>query len=173
MPMACSYGQKPDLSMIKALIAVLLIACLSIISPLYIQPMFENILKDSTLGELEAAFKGIPHPKSTQQIVLQKEAGQFTGDDKNCDFFVGEVRSYKGTPESIRAFYERQKVKDFGDARVIMLENGLIPEAEKANLPGNLNSLSQWNLPSTETQLLYIVYVFSADYNTGSKLQCH
>lgn len=170
--MSCGYRQQPDLSLIKVLLAVFLIACMTLVSPL-VKSRLDDTMKEITIGMLETSFKEIQHPGGTEQIALQKEVGQFAGDNQKCDFFIGEVRSYTGTPENIQTFYAGQKVKDFGDVRVVMLENNSVPETEKTNLPGNLNSLSQWNLPPAAKGPLYLVYVFSVDNDTYNSLQCH
>jgi hypothetical protein len=171
--MPVPYGQKPDTSLIKMIIAILVIICISIISPHVIEPMMNNVTKDITLQELETAFNGIDHPDNTERISLEKVAGTLSDNGKGCDFFVGEVRSHQGSRDNIRAHYDGKSIEDYGAVRVIFIEDNAIPEVNKLDLPNNLNTLSQWNLePAKIQQSLYIVYVFSIEHPTGFDTQC-
>lgn len=161
------------MSLIKVIIAILVIICISIISPLVIKPKMNDMAKDLALQELETAFNTINHPDNTERVSLEKVAGTLTDHSQGCDFFIGEVRSYQGPRDNIRAFYAGKSIKDYGVVRVIFIEDNSIPEANQSELPNNFNTLSQWNLePTRLLQSLYIVYVFSIEHKTGFDIQC-
>jgi hypothetical protein len=163
MPMPTDRNTEP--SFIYAVLAVLVIICMSIVSRCT-KPMMNNVLKDMKLQEIEVAFSEIQHPGQTERITLQKAAGLLTDSSKSCDFFVGEVRSYSDNQDQILAYYAGQKVKSDGEIRVIFIEDKTIPVANKPDLPDAFNALSQWNIdPTRLEQPLYIVFVFLREYD--------
>ncbi len=69
MPMP--YDRSTNYEMIYVFLAILVIACLSILGPWVIQPKFQEINRDLTLQSLETAYKAIQPPAQTESLAFQ------------------------------------------------------------------------------------------------------
>jgi hypothetical protein len=64
------------------------------------------------------AFGEIHHPENTKFVNKYSFLGAFDSQrvmyketyPQGCDYIVGEIREYRGTQESIKAFYAKQKI---------------------------------------------------------------
>mgnify|MGYP001466249896 CR=1 FL=1 len=165
--------RNTNLSPLYAMLALSVILCLSVLSKCGVLPTVNDAVKKSALQDLESDFNTVRHPEQTERVDLQKGIGRLTGDSRNCDIFVGEVRSYGGDRDAITTTYASQTLQGRGEIRVIFIEANDIPAADRPDLPTAFNSLSQWDIsPASLEQSLYLIYVFIRDYNPGTKIDC-
>jgi hypothetical protein len=85
-----------------------------------------NLTKNITLQEFETAFQDVQHAAGTERLSLRTAAGDFADSEQGCDFFVGEVRRYEGSQETILAAYTHQAVEG-NPIQVLFIEGRQIP----------------------------------------------
>jgi hypothetical protein len=171
MPMPTD--RNVNYSLIYVLLAMVVICFLAIAGPLVIEPALNNLKKNMALREFETAFQDVQHAAGTERLALRTEAGSFADSERGCDFFVGQVRRYDGSQETILAAYAHQEVKG-NPVHVLFIENGQIPVRMSRSLPEPLNDLAGWELPSgAEQQPLYMVYLSVVGDEGNMGLDCH
>lgn len=161
-----------DYSLIYVWIAIVVIIFLAIAGPLVIEPAMDNAMQNIALQEFEKAFQDVQHPAGTERLSLRTKVGDFSNSEQGCDFFVGEVRRYDGSQETILAAYADQKVED-NPIQVLFIEDGQIPAPMSHSLPEPLNDLAEWELASNaDQQPLYLVYLFVVGDEGDMRLDC-
>jgi type II secretory pathway pseudopilin PulG len=161
-----------DYSLIYVLLAVVVIAVLSIVGSRVIKPAMNNLQKDIALQEFETAFESVQHAAGTERLSLRTAAGDFTDSERGCDFFVGQVRAYDGDQEAVRAAYADQNVEGI-PVQVLFVEDGQMPAQLSQSLPESLDGLAGWELaPNAAQQPLYVVYLLVAGYEGNMSLDC-
>jgi hypothetical protein len=159
-------------SLIYVLLALVIICLLTIAGPLVIDPATNNLKKSMALQEFKAAFQDVQHAAGTEHLSLHTEAGDFADGEQGCDFFVGQVRRYDGSQETILAAYAHQEVKG-NPVHVLFIEDGQIPVQASHPLPEPLDDLAGWKLSSNaEQQPLYVVYLLVVGYEGSMGLDC-
>ena len=171
--MPVPYDRNISYEPLYVLLAVIMMCCLNIAGPLFITPAMQKIGQDVALQEFETAFGALQHPGQTALISQKTAAGYLSNSQTGCDFFVGELRSYQGDQDKIRAAYTGQTVKNVDKIPVVFVENGLIQLESGQSFPELIKRLESWT-PSQEQgeQPLYIVYIFVTGYQGYSNLDC-
>jgi hypothetical protein len=170
MPMP-SY-RNTNYSLIYATLAIMVICCLTFAGPRYIRPATNKILGGIELRNYEKAFQDLQHPVGTTPLSLRTTMGVLTDAEQGCDFFVGEVRQFDGTQESISTAYTDQSVNDV-PIQVAFLEDGQLPAQVGAFLPETINTLAGWDLPSGSAgHQMYLVYLLVVGFEGDLKLNC-
>ena len=67
------------------------------------------LINNGKLWRLQRSLATLAHPQGTSPLKEVQEVGNLSGTGNHIDFFVGQVRTYSGPKESIRAFYRSQK----------------------------------------------------------------
>jgi hypothetical protein len=158
------YDRSTNYEMIYVFLAVLVICCLTILGPWVIQPKMQEISRDLTLQSLETAYKAIQPPAQTEPMASQAVFWNDTANKKGCNFFVGEIRTYRGKQAEILSAYAAQRVADASPIQVVFIENSTLPADENSQIPLSLRALQAWALPpGAAEQALYLVYIFKSD----------
>ena len=168
MPMP--YDRSTNYEMIYAFLAIIVICILNLLGP-YVNTMFKNIERDITLQEFVTAFGKLQQPAQTTQVSLKTAVGRFSTSQTSCDFFVGELRSYPGNQDEVRAAYASQSVQNAGEIQVVFVENGEIMPPGGQPFPESLKTLERWESTPVD-QPLYIVYIVVTGYQGDSNLNC-
>ncbi len=168
MPMP--YDRSANYELIYAFLAVIVICILNLLGP-YVNTIFKDTQRDITLQEFVTAFDKLQQPAQTTQISLKTAAGRFSTSQTGCDFFVGELRSYPGNQDEIRAAYAGQSVQNAGEIQLIFIQNGAIPLTGGQPFPESLKTLESWE-SAPAGQPLYIVYIVVTGYQGDSNLDC-
>ena len=164
--------KNTNYSLIYATLAIVVICCLSIAGPHFIQPALNNMAGKLVLREFETAFQDVQHPTGTEYVSLRTAMGNFGGSEQGCDFSLGEVRRFEGSEDVILAAYMDQEVKGY-PIQVVFLDGGQIPDQVGDSLPEPLNDLADWEIPpDVEQQALYMVYLAILNYEGNQKLNC-
>lgn len=170
MPMPTD--RNVDYSLIHMWIAIAIIICLLIAGPLVIKPAMDNAMQSIALQGFERAFQDVQHPAGTERLSLRTKVGDFSDSEQGCDFFVGEIRRYDSSQETILATYADQKVED-NPIQMLFIENGQIPVPMGHSLPEPLDDLKEWGLASdAEQQPLYMVYLLVVGDEGNMGLDC-
>jgi hypothetical protein len=163
--------RNTNCSPVLVLLAMVLICVLFFTGPV-LRPAINKLAGSMALRKFETAFQDVQHPVGTERLSLHTSRGDFTGSEKGCDFFVGEIRSYAGREEGIMAAYTGQVIKG-NPLQVVFLEDGQIPARVSDSLPEPLDNLAGWDLPpGTETETLYMLYLLVVDYEGNLRLDC-
>ena len=150
MPMP--YDRSTNYEMIYVFLAILVIACLSILGPWVIQPKMQDISRDLTLQSLETIYQTIQHPAQTGPLAFQAVFWNNAANGKGCNFFVGEIRTYPGEPAEILSAYATQNGKNAGAIQVLFIERGTIPAEQTSGIPPALRALEAWAIPASQLE---------------------
>ena len=139
-----------------------------------------SLINDFKLHHFRASFARLPHPPGTTLVRRVSDVGLLAGNGNHCDFFVGELRTYTGSEDSIVRFYSPKSVwspnSNAPEAldSIIFLEGEEIPGVERDYLPTDHQDISAWSLPrSRRGEKLYIVYrLDSGVFNSGCDIRC-
>jgi len=130
------------------------------------------------MWKVNHASAQIVHPQNTVVISQRQDLGLLIGNGDHCDFFVGQMRSFTGSQQSITAFYAKTKIwNPLNNSRqsidILFLENGEIVQSEREFLPSDFDSASKWLSPShNRKQKLYIAYFFDVGHDAGTDIRC-
>jgi hypothetical protein len=161
-----------DYSLIYVFLAIMVICFLSILGHRVILPAFNDIVEDIELQGFETEFQDLHHFPGTEPLSLRTAIGDFSNNEQGCDIFLGEIRKYVVNEDEIIENYIEQDVKGY-PIQVAFLDNGQISNNVIQAAPEPLNNLAEWELPpKTDSQKLYLVYVFVLGYEGDIKLNC-
>ena len=164
MPMA-DPRIRPDMSLIYAILAIIVICCLLVGGELFIEPRMSQIMADTKLTELEGSFETLNHPPGSQIVSKYSLAGEFTGEKQGCDYFIGEIRSAPVDKVTIQMTYASQKM-DGRPFEVALLENTTSLEQQLNQIvPETISNPQNWplNPGNTNEQTIYIIYLLMKD----------
>jgi hypothetical protein len=128
---------------------------------------------DLNLWRLGRHYARLVHPAGTRVVRRWSEVGNLIANGNHIDYFVGEMRSYTGSRQAIRHFYNGKTIW-FPAARRRWGVDFLFVDELK------INEMTDLSVPhpvvETATHLgrhqamrhhLYIVYVFDSGYDWG------
>jgi len=136
----------------------------------------DTALNSRRLHQFEKGIMSVDHPFDTELIASRARVGLLIGSGNHCDYFVGELRSYRGPKEALVANYSNQSVHNPVTGRaekltLVFLEDGVIPR--NAYLPDSLKHLEAWGEDCRSVPLQsYLVYLFRS-YQANADVRCH
>jgi hypothetical protein len=135
-------------------------------------------VNDFRLWRVERSFDSVKHPSGTRLVMRIREVGLLIGNSNHCDYFVGELRSYSGEPERIKAAYAGARVwepipEGAGEVRVVFPQNGKVPNEDAFTVPYLLEDSADWGVIPKFGEKLYYVYFLSAGQDPGFDFRCH
>lgn len=130
-------------------------------------PLYNNF----RLLKLEQNFAAMSHLPLSKFVARTKDVGLF-GNGNHCDFFVAELRSFSGSPNAARKFYEsiRVAVPNNADEDFQGVKDGTQP-VEIIFLPSPLPANYRWKYHYNDTwdlshlagqKYLYIVLILNS-----------
>jgi len=139
-----------------------------LVSPLIV----DRIRHDLKLAGMALAWRRISHPPGTTPIADERRVGLLWGNGNHCDYFVGELRTYKGGREAILQHYDGKTV-DGGYVRVVFVEDGEFGEMDRWAMPYGLRTLSDWGSTLPDDASLYIAFASDILDDPGFDFRCH
>ena len=142
-------------------------------------PSAEERAHDAKLRGLARWFDSVPHPAGTARVGRVKEVGLLDGNGNHCDYLVGELRTYPGTPEEVARAYGiaplPKAVRGGGveRLRLAFVDGAGFADETRRLLPARYVRVTDWGASPDPTKRHYVVFAFDPSYDAGSDPRCH
>ena len=137
-----------------------------------------NLRHSWDLHRLNRALNATAHPANSRLVSQGQEVGLLIRNGDHCDFFVGELRSFRGTQSGIKKFYSQSKIwnplnNTSQPLEIMFLQNGKIPASKQEYLPSGFDSVSRGSKsPLNTKQHYYLLYFFDVGYDADFDWRC-
>lgn len=124
----------------------------------------DRMLNTRLLAEMEESLRAIAHPDGTESVKVEKAVGLLIGCGNHRDFFVGELRTFSGNRDEIRAFYAGITIHNPVSDAAQAVEVAFVEPDGKLDgyLPDCYDRISGWDLSREQQgEPMYLVFIFS------------
>ncbi len=134
----------------------------------------DRLANNRKLDGITSAFLGLTHPPGSQLVSRESRVGLLVGNGNHCDFFVGEIRRFRGPASQLTAHYGSVPVINAADGTPVALTVISFAEAafSAAHLPHDLDHPTAWGIGEADLRELYLVSAFTSE-NANGDWRCH
>jgi hypothetical protein len=117
------------------------------------------------------------HPADTALVNHEREVGTLVGNGSHCDYFVGELRTYAGSKQSVLRFYEDRTLWNpisggRQDLEVAFIDNGKVIWPADLEMPDPVSDMARSLKLKHDRRSCYVVYILDSGYGCGLDVRC-